>query len=215
MTRHGPQNSGVVEKAAARPRTGRRRPSWSMPGRGRQRVGASRRAPRSRVTTRGSRPSPARHGPGLIGPLDHHRLSRPQRRAGAAGRRRSTFIGGHTMASIFKELLGYQVEGKAGWRDRKAEEYPEDERNARCAKALWRLVETLAALPDDHDLYQQFDRLIERLGSDGTTKIVEDGEEDNLISRYGFDSPEDDGSDPERFLRGLFGTYVEAAQNGP
>ncbi len=117
------------------------------------------------------------------------------------------------MESIFKEQLGYQVEGKAEWRDRKAEEYPNDERNAQCAKALWRLVEALAALPDDHELYQQFDRLIERIDSDVLTGIAQDGEEDNLISRYGFDDPGEDGSDPERFLRELMEIYTKAVMD--
>ena len=117
------------------------------------------------------------------------------------------------MASIFKELLGYQVEGKAEWRATKAEEYPDDERNARCSQALYRLAEGLEAIPDDHDLYQQFERLIERLGGDGMLEIAQDGEEDQLISRYGFDDPNDDGSDPESFLRELMEIYTKAVMD--
>ena len=119
------------------------------------------------------------------------------------------------MESVFKETLVSKVEGQAKWRAERAEEWPEDQRNARSFQALSRLAEALNAIPDDHEIYRNLERLTDRLGGDGLLRLAEQGGEELLISRYGLDSSADDGSDPERFLRGLLGIYLEAVGNGP
>ena len=44
------------------------------------------------------------------------------------------------MADDLYTLIGYQVEATADWRRRQAEYFPHDDRNARAAKELERLV---------------------------------------------------------------------------
>ncbi len=116
------------------------------------------------------------------------------------------------MASHLKELLAADIQGQADWRAQKAEEYPEDERNARCSAALSRLAKSVEAISDDHPLFQRLKRLANTLGEDGMYQILEDGEENRLISRYGFDFPADDGSEPERFLIEVIEIYVNALE---
>lgn len=93
------------------------------------------------------------------------------------------------MASHLKELLVVDIQGQADWRTRKAEEYPEDERNARCSVALSRLAESVKAISDDHPLFQRLERLANTLSDDEIYQKLEYGEENRLIRRYGFDSP--------------------------
>ncbi len=116
------------------------------------------------------------------------------------------------MASHLKELLVVDIQGQADWRTRKAEEYPEDERNARCSVALSRLAESVEAISDDHPLFQRLERLANTLSDDEIYQKLEYGEENRLIRRYGFDSPADDGSDPERFLTEVIEIYVKALE---
>ena len=116
------------------------------------------------------------------------------------------------MASHVKELLVVDIQGQADWRTRKAEEYPEDERNARCSVALSRLAESVKAISDDHPLFQRLERLANTLSDDEIYQKLEYGEENRLIRRYGFDSPADDGSDPERFLTEVIEIYVNALE---
>ena len=116
------------------------------------------------------------------------------------------------MASHVKELLVVNIQGQADWRTRKAEEYPEDERNARCSVALSRLAESVEAISNDHPLFQRLERLANTLSDDEIYQKLEYGEENRLIRRYGFDSPADDGSDPERFLTEVIEIYVKALE---
>ena len=116
-----------------------------------------------------------------------------------------------------KEILVAEVEGTAEWRGRKAEEYPEDDRNERGSRALSALAANIDALPPDHrliqrlaDINQAISDLMDRMKTFGResgsvdnvyTHIVE--EQSDMLSRYGFDDPNEDGSDVEAFLVGL------------
>ena len=99
------------------------------------------------------------------------------------------------------------LDDTAGWRRRKAEEYPEDDRNERAAEALAKLaaeVRKLAGTP----LGQQFADLQEKVYAAewrGSDRLIED--EDRHRSRVGFDSFPDTG---EEYVRARMEIYTEA-----
>jgi hypothetical protein len=81
-----------------------------------------------------------------------------------------------------RDLLAQHLREQSEWRAAKAEEYPEDARNRRCAEALANLAAYVDARPDD-------DPVIERLAA---VAYFEDlympaEEAGRMISRYGFD----------------------------
>lgn len=88
-----------------------------------------------------------------------------------------------------KEGFLIDIESTSEWRRRKAEEYPDDERNRRSAASLGELVEYVKGLDDGHLIFQALGHLSES-GSEGLSLE---------LSRYGFDGPED----PEQFLQRL------------
>jgi hypothetical protein len=99
------------------------------------------------------------------------------------------------------------LESTAEWRRRKAEEYPEDDRNGRAAKALAKLaveVRRLVGTP----LGQEFEALQEKVYTAewrGSDRLMED--ENRHLSRIGFDSFPDTG---EEYLRARMEIYAEA-----
>ncbi len=99
------------------------------------------------------------------------------------------------------------LESTAEWRRRKAEEYPEDDRNERAAKALAELaveVRRLVGTP----LGQEFEALQEKVYTAewrGSDRLMED--ENRHLSRIGFDSLPDTG---EEYLRARMEIYAEA-----
>src|SRR3712207_5429713 len=99
------------------------------------------------------------------------------------------------------------LDDTAGWRRRKAEEYPEDDRNERAAEALAKLaaeVRKLAGTP----LGQEFADLQEKVYAAewrGSDRLIED--EDRHRSRVGFDSFPDSG---EEYVRARMEIYTEA-----
>ena len=77
---------------------------------------------------------------------------------------------------------------QADWRRQKAEEYPEDERNAQSAAALESLAEYVE--PDEHGEYEAgpvIDRLLPHLADHGMSLGGE--ETARAVSRYGFGYP--------------------------
>jgi hypothetical protein len=66
------------------------------------------------------------------------------------------------MAKIrdIEEIIGYQVQGTADWRRRKAEEFPNDTRNRTAAVALERLAEEIVQL-EGSDVHRRIDTLVE------------------------------------------------------
>ena len=54
------------------------------------------------------------------------------------------------MTETVREWLVQSIEASADWRERKAEEYPGDARNATCAAALAQAAREVAALPADY-----------------------------------------------------------------
>ncbi len=101
-----------------------------------------------------------------------------------------------------KEQLLIEVESTADWRARKAEEYPDDPRNDRSAKALAKLARRLSRIKSDHptiralaEFWEREDTQAEQIKADLTD------EQSRYIGRYGFDYPED--GDPVGFLQDL------------
>ncbi len=100
----------------------------------------------------------------------------------------------------YKELLAVEIEYTAEWRQEKADEYPQDERNVQSAKALSALAEKIRALDNKSAGLQalyDLDRGIDpnRVSDWSDAKSM-------VIGRYGFDSPVDDPG-PEDFLAEL------------
>jgi hypothetical protein len=62
------------------------------------------------------------------------------------------------------EIVGYNVEGTAEWRRRKALEFPEDSRNLKAAEELDRLATEISEL-EGSDIHSQIDLLIDNLVS--------------------------------------------------
>jgi TIR domain len=111
--------------------------------------------------------------------------------------------GGDDLAFLKEQIL-LAVEGSAYWRRQKAEEYPEDARNARSADALERLSESLAALPSEHQRFRDLAPVSFDIGESAIEA------ESRFIGRYGFDWEED--ADPEAFLNRLREVLLEEKQ---
>jgi hypothetical protein len=85
-----------------------------------------------------------------------------------------------------REQLTSSLESSAAWRAAKANEFPDDERNAESAAALTVAAQEVAALPDD-------DPRLLRLASIYAAHhdlVICVEEESCVIGRHGFDSPE-------------------------
>jgi hypothetical protein len=81
-----------------------------------------------------------------------------------------------------KEYLAKVLLQQADWRDYKAEEYPDDERNGKAAQLLRDTAARVVELPDDHTLIR---RTNEYVGDDDIEFSL--GEEaSGLLDRVGF-----------------------------
>lgn len=90
--------------------------------------------------------------------------------------------------------LGSYLSEQASWRDAKAYEYPDDERNRRCAEGLRLLGEHVAALPADDPRLVQLDAL----DWEADTGFFMPGEEGaRAASRFRFDNADEP---PDSFL---------------
>ena len=86
-----------------------------------------------------------------------------------------------------REWLQSTLEGSAEWRARKAEEYPDDQRNASSAAALAQAAQDVAAMADDDPRLSSLGRLYEISDDEAMSDYAT---EENLhISRHGFDNP--------------------------
>ncbi len=106
----------------------------------------------------------------------------------------------------YTEWLIEEIEGKADWRTRKAEEHPEDERNLRSSQALRNLSARMKELSADHPKVQDLWRLWFGPALPGRVRsqnkaldLIEIVSEE--LCEYGFCSDED--GDPEPFLDSL------------
>lgn len=108
-------------------------------------------------------------------------------------------------ASSYKAWLADYIEYQASWREEKAEQYPDDERNTQSARCLQRLAENLRNLPDHN-----FDLLTisaVEMGIPGEVEPDEEGMDDRTatvqeaVRTYGFHHEED--GDAEAFLKRL------------
>lgn len=96
------------------------------------------------------------------------------------------------------ESLAVTVEGQAEWRDHKAEEFPDDYRNAAAASALRELAEWIRDNPE-HPSVQAVMAVQEASALDLENPTGE--HTSRMLSRYGYDPR--DAEDPSTFLRGL------------
>jgi hypothetical protein len=83
----------------------------------------------------------------------------------------------------YREQLVHSLEDSAEWRARIAEEYPNDERNARSAAALGAVARDVATLPDGDPRLRRLVRLYEA-GDAAVGDFLE--EEHYIIARHGF-----------------------------
>ncbi len=104
----------------------------------------------------------------------------------------------------YTEWLIEEIEAKADWRARNAEEYPEDEQNLRSSQALRNLTTKMKELPADHPKIQELWRLWfgpalpgKIRGPNKALDLIEIVSEE--LHQYGFYSD----SDPEPFLDSL------------
>lgn len=80
-------------------------------------------------------------------------------------------------------LIG-SADTSAGWRYRKAREFPWDARNVESGKSLRRLNAALATLPPDHELWGRYAAVWSRAGDDDCQRLVEI--EHAMLDAYGF-----------------------------
>jgi hypothetical protein len=100
-----------------------------------------------------------------------------------------------------REAVVAYIRSTADWRDRKAEEYPDDERNARSATALREMADLVEQLPEDA---AEFVALSEVILCVLTDDILMPGEEaSRFLSRYGFSGT--------RLPLPYFGEFVQIA----
>src|SRR5215469_14753456 len=112
---------------------------------------------------------------------------------------------GQKEKAMFLEHVIDRVESSAYWRDQKAEQYPDDNRNVRSSRALEKLAENLRALSADDEHATAYEAVMERLAEladNDADKLYDLSEhESHYIGRYGFDYPQD--GNPSDFLSAL------------
>jgi hypothetical protein len=95
-----------------------------------------------------------------------------------------------------KQWLVDKLESTASWREMKAQQYPEDSRNASCAETLFDVAAAVKDLPDSHELFRK------QVSIDYVNESVREhwlDEMNSMISRAGFNSP----VNPQDFIRQL------------
>lgn len=86
----------------------------------------------------------------------------------------------------FRSMFAAYLREQAQWRETKAEEYPDDERNARCAQALGLLAAHVESEPDAHPALLALESMNLHSGTGVFSPSEEGG---RMISRFGFDRP--------------------------
>jgi len=113
-----------------------------------------------------------------------------------------------TETELQERLVEY-LEQQADWRERKAEEYPEDARNASAAHGLHELAEYVAALPATDArlarLFAEYDGY--DVAGDPLDEFAVGAEAAALVSRFRFDDPPTESC--AAFLDRLAGTMAE------
>jgi hypothetical protein len=87
-----------------------------------------------------------------------------------------------------RDLLAGYIETQVEWREAKAEEYPEDARNARSSTALHELAAYVRGLPNADARLDRLAAMGDYLSMDGF--LCPGDEASRLISRFGFDHAE-------------------------
>lgn len=111
-----------------------------------------------------------------------------------------------------RDLLLGEIDGARYFRERKAEEYPDDPRNERSARELEKLYAHVQALPSDHPLLVSWAAI--PADDELAIKIREEALEEapgmgpGVFGRYGFHSRED----PETFCRELAAAIDETVR---
>ncbi len=116
--------------------------------------------------------------------------------------------------AAFKANLVTAIDGQADWRNTKAKEFPDDERNAASAKRGWELMSRLEALPADHPKLRKLYALCcedERISEPGRFEAWNDAQTE-MLSRYGFDGEEGDAEEfLDAYCQAMDGLIVEGA----
>jgi hypothetical protein len=89
-------------------------------------------------------------------------------------------------AEPFGNALAQFLRERSEWRSEKAEEYPDDRRNARSAECLAALADYVSRLPADDEALRLLAAIHKPYGSD-TFHPSTEGK--YMISRFGFDRP--------------------------
>jgi hypothetical protein len=114
------------------------------------------------------------------------------------GREGGEWVAPESLADM-RNMLAEDFERKAEWREAKAAEYPEDDRNERAAKGLRELAVYVRKLTDDDPSLLAIDAVI----SDGNFDVTSP---DTTLTRYGFGPGSARGlPDPDEF----FSQYAE------
>jgi hypothetical protein len=69
------------------------------------------------------------------------------------------------MSEYLNQMIGYQVEGTAEWRHRKAEQFPDDHRNLVAAEGLKKLATQIDQIGESEPIHHQIANLHERLNT--------------------------------------------------
>lgn len=112
------------------------------------------------------------------------------------------------MGMITDEVLRAQlvraVKSSAKWRARRAEQYPDDQRNISSSRSLVALAERLEALPANNPHLAAYIDIMERAVTVAVAKrsVLHDISdiERRCIGRYGFDYSQGDNGNPALFL---------------
>src|SRR5262249_931950 len=119
-----------------------------------------------------------------------------------------------------KEQLAFAAGNAADFRSRKAEEYPDDERNPHSSPPLCKLPASLEALPLDHpgivNVCQVLNSIFDVPNDDLWDRGQRLQELDNeMFGRYGFDCPEsgDAGDFLVSYLEALKGLARDALES--
>jgi hypothetical protein len=102
-----------------------------------------------------------------------------------------------------KDRLAAYFIDQAEWRDRKAEEYPDDHRNAQSAAGLRELAAYVAMLPDDDERLRMLAAL-DPLEGDNLVPFMPGEEAGRMASRFRF---RDVGDDVDGFFTSWAETY--------
>jgi hypothetical protein len=104
-----------------------------------------------------------------------------------------------------REMISSYLREQADWRELKAEQYPEDQRNAQCAAGLRDLADHVDGLAEDDERIVVLSVAI----PEGSDRFSPGEEASRLISRYRFSRPYED---PDSFLEHLADVVVEEGQ---